>query len=184
MKTVFYYLIIILSISSCKGQKKIVESKSKDIIVFEFEGNDVKSVKNKKYLITGVNTEIYNKNKIIIIIQKWLGYGTGHFDKIYSFAKKKDTMNIHCLCGQELNRYIKNIRFQKGDYKLRFENETIIKGSRIQVDNELKKTIFKNAYIREENSKVIKQVPFKELDFYKISLKDKGVIWKKLDEKK
>ena len=126
MKTILYYLIIILSISSCKGQKIIIESKSKDIIVFEFEENNVKHISvKKKYLntkgIIPLNTTIYNKNKIIIITQRWQGYGTGHFDKIYSFAKEKDTMNIHCLCGQERNNYFKDIQFQKGDYELNFK---------------------------------------------------------------
>jgi hypothetical protein len=171
---------MILSFSSCKGQKTLIESKSKDIIVFEFEDNNVKSLKNKKHITSLANDEIFNNNKIIIITQRWKGYGTGHFDKTYSFIKEKDTMNIYCICGQEANRYIQNIRFQKGNYKLHFENDVIIKGSEL-ADKELEKLTFKNAYMREENNTIIKQAPFKELDFYKISLKDKGVELKKRD---
>lgn len=178
MKTILYCLVAILYFSSCKGQKISIESKSKDIIVFEFEDTNVKSIKNRKNTTSLANEEIYNNNKIIIITQKWKGYGTGRFDKTYSFIKEKDTMNIHCACGQEANRYIQNIRFQKGNYKLYFENDIIIKGSEL-ADKELKKLTFKNTYIREGNNKFIKHIPFKELEFYKISLKDEETILKR-----
>jgi len=178
MKKILFYCFIVLSISSCKAQSTPIDLDTKDLIVFKFKKDSINIV-NNKYV-----TEIYNKQDKLVLTQEWVGYGYRYFEKSYIFIKNKDTMNLKCISGQGSNFYFKDILFQKGDYELRFEMpKLIIKGSEL-VDKELNKLTFKNAYIREENSKVIKQVPFKELDFYKISLKDKGVIWKKLDEKK
>jgi hypothetical protein len=193
MKKILMYCFIILSINSCKAQSIHIDLDTKDLIVFEFDSkvnlakfytkvyNEDGSFKEEIY--ASENKEVYNKRKIVVITQEWRNYGYGYFEKSYIFIRNKDTMNLKCISGQETNFYYKDILFQKGNYELQFARPKFtIKGSELVDDKELNKLTFKNAYIREEDSTVIKKVPFKELDFYKISLKDKGIVWKKLTE--
>ncbi len=176
MGKIFVYCFIIISISSCKSQSSIIELDNKDLVIFKFRKDSI-SILNNKYV-----TEIYNNQRKLVVTQEWRNYGYGYFEKNYIFIKNKDTMNLKCISGQETNFYYNNILFQKGNYELQFERPKLsIKGSEL-ADKELNKLTFRNAYIREGNSKIIKQVPFKKLDFYKVSLKDKGVVWKKLNK--
>ncbi|WP_298545898.1 hypothetical protein [uncultured Aquimarina sp.] len=191
MKRIIIYCLILLITSSCKAQSTVIDLDSKDLIVFEFNykvelAKFYTKVYNedgtfKKEIESSENKEVYNKQKTIIITQEWQGYGSRYFDKKYLFIRNQDTMAISCNCGQEANFYFKDISFQKGHYELQFEQPKLtIKGSEL-ADKNLNKLILKNAYIREGNSTVIKQAPFKKLDFYEISLNDNGVTLKQIN---
>jgi len=190
MKKKLFYCFILLNISSCKAQSKPINLNTKDLIVFEFDtkvmlAKSPSKVYNengsfKEEINSSENKEVYNKQDKFVLTQEWQSYGYNYFEKNYIFIKNKDTMKLKCISGQESNFYYKDILFQKGNYELQFEKpKFIIKDSDL-TDAELNKLTFKNAYIRK--NKLIKQISFKELDFYKISLKDKGVMLKKIGE--
>lgn len=185
MKRIIFILTFIIFTFSFNYQKKIIECKKKDLLIFEFEKNN--TTKNNKLILkdNGKNIMVYNKNNFILATQLWLGYGSGHFDKKYSFIVNKDTMNIECECGQERNYYFKNLDFKKGNYELKFEfpkkynadkkkyeNETkYILGSKINMNNEMLNVLFKETYVPNKKP-IFQNVYFKDLKFTEIDIND------------
>jgi hypothetical protein len=164
----YLYLLIYLCLYSCKAQNIIVESKSNDILIFNFKEDDI------HLLLDKFNTPLYHNNKLIIFKQRWRGYGTAYIKKYYYFLyKKKDTMHIECNCGQERNYYFKNLEFKEGYYKLRLEElpEENILGSRIKTPIEVQSIFFKNTYVPPDEP-TQRDIYFKNLEFIEVDLKD------------
>lgn len=166
MKKILFYYFIVMITTSCKSQQKIIDLKSKDILVFNLYNDSIHFI-NSNY---NQNTNLSNHN--IMITQNWSGYGSHYFNKEYIFYKDKDTMNIKCFCGQERNYYFKNLGFKKGNYELKFKmpkKSTI--GSKIETAKEVQDIIFKNTYVSDENP-TQKDKYFKDLKFIEIDLND------------
>ncbi len=198
MRKLFLFLLTFLFLQSCKGQNIIVDlEKNKDILFFGFNNENVNlvnptkknySLDTKKYWETNpkLNTEIYNKNKSIIFSQKKTGYGSTYLDKEYSFIQNKDTMSIKCKCGQAVNYFLINIKFQKGKFELnldfprKFNEQTkkyesqinYILGNQIKTSKEVQNILFKNSYMWWESKGEFKDFYFKDLKFIEIDLKD------------
>ncbi|MET3047018.1 hypothetical protein [Flavobacterium covae] len=183
MKKIIQIFVITFFVISCKAQKIVIETRSKDILVFGFNDENIKLInkpeslyipdkKTYKSFDTKHNTEIYNKQRILVISQNWSGYGSHYLEKKYSFIREKDTMNIKCKCGQERNYYFKNFTFKKGYYELSFTySKDKIFGSEIKTTKEIQNTLFKNSYVSDENP-TQKDKYFKDLKFIEIDLKD------------
>ncbi|MDN3674489.1 hypothetical protein QWY99_15720 [Flavobacterium branchiarum] len=168
---------------SCKAQKRIIETKSKDVILFNIEKSFF-SILNNKY-----NQKVYGGNDFLIFTQNWSALGYNYFNKEYSFTQAQDTMNIKCNCGQERNYFFKNLEFKKGNYELRIDfpqryNDSekkyepqikYILGKQIRVPKEVQQILFQNFYIRwndVDNPIKSKDLYFKDLYFIEIDLKD------------
>lgn len=196
MKNVIYIILICFVSISCRAQK-IIETDSKDVLVFEWENDDVQLAKYytkiynedntyKATVETSANKEVFKDKNINIITQEWKDYGYSYFDKKYTFIQQKDTMNIYCKCGQFRNYYFRNLEFKKGNFDLNFDfgtqyNEqtkryemirpSIILGSQIENSKDIQNILFKESYFFEEESSP-KNLYFKDLKFYEINLKD------------
>ena len=196
MKKIINICCIILFTFSCKAQDKVIETKSKDVLIFKFKSDNIQLAKfyskvhnednsYKKTIESSENKEIYNNSNIIIITQEWQGYGSHYFDKEYSFVLAKDTMNIKCKCGQNKKYFFKNLEFKKGNYELIFEypkkyNDSTkkiesliiyVKGKQIRTPKKGQDILFKNTYVSHINS-TLQDTYFKDLKFIEIDLKD------------
>jgi hypothetical protein len=178
-KTIYLLIPVYLYLSSCKAQNTIVESKSNDILIFNFKEDNIHP------LLDNFNTPLYHNNKLIIFKQKWQSYGTGYIDKYYYFLNKaKDTMHIRCDCGQERNYYFKNFEFKKGYYKLEIKElpKERLSGSQIQTPKEVQSILFKNAYVPPDEP-VQRDVYFKNLKFREIDVSNTiNIQLKKVEE--
>ncbi|MDN3674487.1 hypothetical protein QWY99_15710 [Flavobacterium branchiarum] len=183
MKKITLTLFITLILFSCKAQKRIIETKSKDVILFNIE-NSFFSILNNKY-----NQNVYSGNDFLIFTQNWTALGYNYFNKEYLLIRAEDTMNIKCNCGQERNFFFKNLEFQKGNFELiidysdrynnstkKYENrEKYILGKQIRVLKEVQQILFQNTYSRWydiDNPIKSKDLYFKDLKFVEIDLKD------------
>ncbi|AZA76556.1 hypothetical protein EG347_02950 [Chryseobacterium sp. G0186] len=195
MKNILIIITINLIFTSCNAQKAI-DTSSKDVLVFEFINENITLAKYyskvynrdnsyKKTIEASENKEIFNDHNISIITQEWKTIGSKYYQKKYTFIQQKDTMTIHCNCGQERNYYFKNLPFKKGNYNLSFDipkkynRETktyekdikYIYGSGITAVKEMQNTLFKNAYIP-SNEQTKRDLYFKDLKFVEIDIKD------------
>ncbi|MEO8240645.1 MAG: hypothetical protein ABI576_21250 [Flavobacterium sp.] len=173
MKKIFY-LLVCLIIYSCKSQN-VVNVKSQDIFIFDFEDDNIKSIQNIIFL----------KDNLIISSKKWGGVdlGYGNFKKQFEFIKNKDTMNLK-IKNQYNNLYLKNIQFKKGNYELDFLPDNYknrmkilsnyIKGNQIETTKEVQNIFFNNAFIESTGNPITsnKNLYFKDLKFIEIDLKD------------
>jgi hypothetical protein len=197
MRKIVYIFAIIFFVISCDAQKTIVETKSKDILVFGFNHDNVNLINipesfyipDKKIYHTidaKYNKEVYNKKGLLVLTQNWTGYGSHYIDKKYSFIQNQDTMSIACKCGQEQNYFFRNLEFQKGKFELSFtfpkkqnvqtnkyESQiNYILGNQIKTPQEVQSVLFKNSYIWWETKGEFKNIFFKDLKFVEIDLKD------------
>lgn len=182
MKNVIYILLISFVFTSCKSQT-IIETKSKDVLIFEFKNDNIKLARyyTKVYHQDGTyeaiveasaNKEIFNKQNISIITQEWQAIGSNYINKRYSFIQQKDTMTIKCICGQERNYYFKNLEFKKGNYELNFNSPKMkIQYQEIDSLNRVKNIFFKNTYVPEEELS-IRDLYLYDIRFYYIDLHD------------
>ncbi len=191
MRLIIYVILVGFTFSSCSAQK-VVNLKSKDVLVFNFKTDDVRLAKfyakvynqdgtYKETIESSENEEISNKENLVIT-QEWKPMGYGYYQKKYSFILDKDTMNISCKCGQFQNYYFKNLDFKKGNYELKFDfiekydEETkkhkpqikYILGNEITTSKEVQNILFKNTY---ENS-AQQDKYFRDLKFIEIDLRD------------
>ncbi|ELY2018409.1 hypothetical protein SL053_002334 [Flavobacterium psychrophilum] len=105
-------------------------------------------------------------------------------------------MNVKCKCGQERNHFLKNLKFQKGNFELSFDsqkryNEQTKKyesqinytlGNQIKTSKKIQNILFKNSYVWWEINGKSKDIYFKDLKFIVIDLKDSiNVKIKKID---
>jgi len=126
-------------------------------ILFLFNGcNSIKVLKSYNYTYYILNTDriaysvnssiIYNDANFLLIskIKARYNYDSHYIKKQLSFIKEKDTMNIHCLCGQGSNYYLKDLQFKKGDYFLSFDYERVkeVKGSQLNASTKLQNILF------------------------------------------
>lgn len=195
MNIFIYTLITNLIFTSCNAQKSI-DTASKDVLVFEFTHENITLAKYyskvynrdnsyKKTIEASENKEIFNKNNISIITQEWKTIGSKYYQKKYTFIQQKDTMTIHCNCGQERNYYFKNLPFKNGNYNVSFDfpkkynKETktyekdikYIYGSGIIAVKEIQNILFKNAYIS-SNERTKRDLYFKDLKFIEVDVQD------------
>jgi len=141
--------LIVLIFFSCQYKQVGQNIKGHDIIMFTL--NEKESTHNISFLFNLINEIIQVDNDYVLIKQKWLGYGSKYISKEYTFAKDKDTMNIECRCGQEINYYFKNLVFRSGNYKLTFQRpKNQILGNEIPTSNKLQNTLFENVYVPQE----------------------------------
>ncbi|MFV0531967.1 MAG: hypothetical protein ACK5MD_11105 [Flavobacteriales bacterium] len=182
MRGIAYIILTIFTLSSCSAQK-IINAKSKDVLVFNFKKENVILTKfyakvynqdgtYKTAVESSENREVNSKGNFSIITQDWQALGNHYYQKKYSFVLEKDTMNISCKCGQERNYYFKNLEFKKGNYELKFEiPNNRIKGSEIETSKEVQKILFKNAYVPNETP-TQQDKYFKDLLFFQVNLED------------
>lgn len=176
------YLFISIIFQTGKSQILEFETKSKDVLVFQFNTNNVSLAKSyekvynkdntyKATIEASVNKEIFNKDKLIIILQNWTGDGMMKTsDKKYVFTNNIDTMNIICKCNQLKNSYIKNLKFKKGNFKLNiFLSKKIVYGNEIKTAKEVQNFLFKKTYVSTENTNEQNKY-FKDLEFTIIDL--------------
>ncbi|ELY2018563.1 hypothetical protein SL053_002493 [Flavobacterium psychrophilum] len=207
MRRIIQIFVIMFFAISSKAQKTVIETRSKDILFFGFNDENIKLInkpeslyipdkKTYKSFDTKYNTEIYNKQRILIISQNWSGYGSHYLDKKYSFIKEKDTMNIKCKCGQGQNYFFKDLQFQKGAFELSFYfqkkyNEqtkkyesqiNYILGNQIKTPSDAQNILFENADYEMLRKPKFKNLYFKDLKFIEIDIKDSiNVKLKRLD---
>ncbi|AZA98650.1 hypothetical protein EG359_03065 [Chryseobacterium joostei] len=199
MNIFIYVLIITLIFTSCNAQK-VIETTSKDVLVFEFISGNIQLAKYyskvynqdnsyKKTVEASENKEIFNNKNISVVTQEWKPMGSKYYQKKYTFIQQKDTMNIYCKCGQEKNYYIKNLEFKRGNYNLNFElpkdnkenkaSEKDIKyiaGSEIINVKEMQKTFFKNTY-SPSNEPTKRDLYFSDLKFIEIDVKNTANVY-------
>ena len=157
MKLINYLFIILVMVLSCKSQSvKTQNNQGNDIIIFNFyetKGN-ISSKKENNHFIQ--NLIVHKKNKFMFEYKNDYVPSPKNFE----FYKNNDTMRIKCICNWYNNLIIDDLVFMKGYYELNVIESLKTKPPKII------KTDF------ESNN----------ISFYKFALKDKGVIWKKLDE--
>ena len=199
MKNILIIIVINLIFTSCNAQK-VIETTSKDVLVFEFISGNIQLAKYyskvynqdnsyKKTVEASENKEIFNNKNISVVTQEWKPMGSKYYQKKYTFIQKKDTMNIYCKCGQEKNYYIKNLEFKRGNYNLNFnlpknnkENKAsekdikYIVGSEIVNVKEMQKAFFKNTY-SPYNEPTKRDLYFSDLKFIEIDVKNTANVY-------
>ncbi len=168
MKKYIFISLYVFIFLTCKSQEEVIDVKRSDVIIFNFKSSNVMLIDN------GVNEFIDTVNQNVIFKQTWLPYGSLYIDKYYSFIKNTDTMNIHCIFGQEENLYFKNLEFRKGNYEFRINfGENKVTG--YDIDKEVQ-IFFKNSYVYTEEPQIFYDLYFKELKFYEINTEDKNSV--------
>ncbi len=157
MKLINYLSIILVMVLSCKSQSvKTQNNQKNDIIIFNFHEtkDEITSKKENNHFIQ--NLIVHKKNKFLF------EYKNDYIPspKNFEFYKKNDTMRIKCFCNWYNNLIIDDLTFTKGNYELNVIERLKVK------DPKVIKTKFELGNI----------------SFYKFTLRDKEVIWKKLDE--
>jgi len=148
MKKVIICLFIICFAQSCKSQNIKKSLNEKDVRVFKFIDKNV--FVNSEYIHDG-GKFILNQEKNIIPLPK-----------VYTFYKKKDTMEIKCFCNYENNIYIDSIKFSKGKFEI-----NIIKFLRKSTPQKLDKVLISGLN------------KYKDLYFYQINFNDTTNIYVK-----
>ena len=123
------------------------------------------------------------------------GFGTNK----YVFIHKKDTMKATFFCRQNINYYIKNLKFKKGEYQLKFTfprkynsktkkyelHKKYAFGNEVKTSKEVQSALFKNADYEQLRTPKYKDLYFKDMKFIVIDLKDTlNVKFKKIENEK
>lgn len=167
----FILLLVKSSLSQCKIKE--FDQNNKDLVVIKFINYEGDSIKQIKY---GFSADlIYSDGHFFIFsdIRKLPG---SELHKNFSFYKGVDTMIISVKCGHDINFFIKDMPFEKGIYNINIldYNFKLLKGDAIITNKYLKEILFINSYYFNYDRKrsSFKNLFWKDLEFYKIDLKD------------